>query len=425
MIGCTGFARDLHAAPACITLPAMTRLTRFALPAILALTACAPGTSPAPTPLSNDPAAVHERVIALDTHLDTPLHFNRAGWSIADRHTFATGLTHVDVPRMRDGGLDGGFFVVYTPQGDVNAAGYAAAARHAETRLAAVERVFGEQHALMTLATRADDAPRIAATGRRISYISVENSFPLGDSVSGLADWYARGVRMVGPVHSRDNQFADSATGQNRWGGLSPLGRQWVAEMNRLGMVIDGSHSSDAALRQMMALSTTPVILSHSGFKAIYEHRRNVDDALAREVAAQGGVIHINSVFLSRFNNSAARSPLYDQLDEIDHLTPDQQRRLAADWAALDRTERVNEGDFNLFMRALLHCLDVVGVDHCGIGADWDGGGGVAGLDDVSALPRITAALMTAGYSEADVAKIWSGNILRVMRQVEAAAARR
>lgn len=403
----------------------MTRLPLLTLPALAALAACAPATSPAPAPLSNDPAAVHERVIALDTHLDTPLHFNRAGWSIADRHSFASDLSHVDIPRMRDGGLDGGFFVVYTPQGEINAAGYAEAAHHAESRLASVERVLGEQRAAMTLATRAADAARIAATGRRISYISVENSYPLGDSIAGLAEWHRRGVRMAGPVHSRDNQFADSATGQNRWGGLSPLGRQWVAEMNRLGMVIDGSHSSDAALRQLMALSTTPVILSHSGFKAIYDHRRNVDDTLAREVAAQGGVIHINSVFLSRFNNSAARSPLYDQLDEIDRLTPEQQRQLAADWAALDRTERVNEGDFDLFMRALLHCLQVVGVDHCGIGADWDGGGGVAGLDDVAALPRITAALMAAGYSEEDIGKIWSGNILRVMREVEAVAARR
>jgi len=403
----------------------MKRLTLFTLPAFLALAACSPATAPAPAPLSNDPAAVHERVLALDAHLDTPVHFNRSEWSLADRQTFASHLTHVDIPRMREGGLDGGFFVVYTSQGPVSAEGYAAAARHAESRLVSVERVLREQREAMTLATRAEDAARIAATGRRISYISIENSYPLGESVAGLADWYARGVRMAGPVHSRDNQFADSATGQNRWGGLSPLGRQWVAEMNRLGMVIDGSHSSDAALRQMMALSSTPVILSHSGFKAIFDHRRNVDDALAREVAAQGGVIHINSVFLSLFNNSAARAPLYDQLDDIDQLTPEQQRRLAADWAALDRTERVNEGDFDLFMRALFHCLQVVGVDHCGIGADWDGGGGVAGLDDVAALPRITAALMARGYSEEDIGKIWSGNILRVMREVEAAAASR
>lgn len=391
---------------------------------MLSLAACTPSGAPAPgAAAATDPAAVHQRILTLDTHLDTPLHFDRAGWDFTQRHTFATDLSHVDVPRMREGGLDGGFFVVYTPQEDLTPAGTAAEAAHAERRLSAIERVLREHPDQLTLATRAADAARIARTGKRIVFISVENSAPLGDSVAGLADWYRRGVRMAGPVHSRDNQFADSATGNRRWGGLSPLGRQWVAEMNRLGIIVDGSHSSDEALRQMMALSTTPVILSHSGFKSIFDHRRNVDDALAREVAAQGGVIQVNSVFLSRFNNSAARAPLYDLLDRIDELTPEQQRDLAARWAALDRTERVNEGDFDLFMRALKHCLDTVGVDHCGVGADWDGGGGVAGLDDVTALPRITARLLEWGYSEADVQKIWSGNILRVMRAVEAAAA--
>ena len=397
----------------------------FGLAFGLSLAACAPApVADRAATVDNSPAAVHARVLTLDTHLDTPLHFDRAGWSIADRHSFAGDLSHVDLPRMRDGGLDGGFWVVYTPQGALDAAGFRAAAAFAERRLAAIERVIGEQADGMTLATRADEAARIAATGRRFAYLAVENSYPLGDSTAGLADWQRRGIRMAGPVHSRTNQFADSATGEARWNGLSALGRQWVSEMNRLGLVIDGSHASDTALRQMMALSPVPVILSHSGFRAIYEHRRNIDDALAREVAADGGVIQINSVFLSRFNNSAARAPLYDRFDSIWELSPDEQRQLAADWAALDRTERVNEGDFDLFMRALLHCIAVVGVDHCGIGADWDGGGGVAGLDDVAALPRITAALLAAGFGESDVAKIWSGNALRVLRAAEAYAAR-
>jgi membrane dipeptidase len=395
--------------------------------AALTLTACSPSPAPEASGPANDPAAIHARILTLDTHLDTPVHFDRPGWSSADRHTFATDLTHVDLPRMREGGLDGGFFVVYTPQGALTAAGYAAAAAQAGRRLSAIERVLREQAGAMTRATRADDAARIAATGRRAAFISVENSYPLGDSIAsmtaGLTDWQARGVRMAGPVHSRDNQFADSATGNNRVGGLSQLGRRWVEQMNRLGMVIDGSHSSDTALRQMMALSSVPVVLTHSGFKAIFDHPRNIDDALAREVAADGGVIQVNSVFLSRFNNSAARAPLYDRFDRIDTLSPAEQRQLAADWAALDRSERVNEGDFALFMRALLHCLDVVGVNHCGLGADWDGGGGVRGMEDVTALPRITAALLNAGYSEADVAKIWSGNVLRVLRAAEVHAA--
>ncbi len=392
--------------------------------AALTLVSCAPAGVPEAVPLSNDPAAIHERILTLDTHLDTAVHFDRPGWSIADRHTFADDLSHVDLPRMREGGLDGGFFVIYTQQGPLTPQGYAQASQHAARRLAAIERVFAANRDAMTLATRAADAAQIAATGRRAAYISIENSYPLGDSIAGLAEFYRRGVRMAGPVHSRDNQFAASATGQNSAGGLTPLGRQWVAEMNRLGMVIDASHASDTALREMMALSRTPIMLSHSGFKTIFDHRRNVDDALAREVAADGGVIQINSVYLSRFNNSAARSPLYDQFDQITELTSQQQRQLADDWAALDSSERVNEGDFALFMRALLHCLDVVGVEHCGIGADWDGGGGVAGLDDISALPKITAALLAAGYNEADVAKIWSGNVLRVLRAAEAARSR-
>lgn len=391
----------------------------------LLLAACAPAgreESAAPAP------SLHERLLTIDTHLDTPVHFDRAGWSIADRHDFANDLSHVDLPRMREGGLDGGFFVVYTPQGPLTAEGYADAAHHAERRLAAIQRVLREQAGAMTLATGADDAARIAATGRRIAYVSVENSTALGEDVAamraGLADWYRRGVRMAGPVHSRDNQFADSATGSNRVGGLSQLGRRWVAEMNRLGLIIDGSHSSDDALRQMLALSRTPIILSHSGFKAIYDHPRNISDELAREVAAHGGVIHINSVFLSRFNSTAARAPLYDRFDRIWTLSPAEQAALAREWAALDQRERVNEGDFALYMRALLHCLRLVGPDHCGIGADWDGGGGLADMADVTALPRITQALRDAGYGEGDIAKVWGGNVLRLLDAAEQEARR-
>lgn len=386
--------------------------------------ACSP--APAPEPASvNSPAAIHERILALDTHLDTPVHFDRPGWTIAARHDFATDLSHVDIPRMREGGLDGGWWVVYTPQEQaLDDAGHAAALAFARRRLDAIHRVVRDNGAAMEIALTADDAARITSAGKRIVFISMENSYPVGEDVALMADFYRRGVRMAGPVHNRGNALADSAGGPVRHGGLSAAGRRWVAEMNRLGIIIDGSHASDDTLRQMMALSETPVVLSHSGFKAIFDHRRNIDDALAREVAAQGGVIHINSVFLSRYNSTPARDALSERMERMDGMTPSRQREVADAWAALDRTERVNEGDFALFMRALLHCLEVVGVDHCGIGADWDGGGGLRDFEDVRALPRVTAALLAAGYDETDVEKIWSGNILRVMRAVEANARR-
>ena len=399
--------------------------TTFAILTALTLAACSPSRAPEAARLSDDPAAVHARMLVLDTHLDTPVHFDRAGWSIAERHTFASDLSHVDLPRMREGGLDGGFFVVYTPQGALTAAGYAAMLAHARRRLAAIHRVVQGNRAAMQIALTAGDAARIAATGRRAVFISVENMGVIGDDLSLADEFYRGGVRMAGPVHSRTNQLADSATGERRWSGLSPLGRRWVAAMNRLGIVIDGSHSSDETVRQMIRLSRTPIILSHSGFKAIFDHRRNVDDRLAREIAASGGVIQVNSVFLSRFNNSAARAPLYDQLDAIDTLSSAAQARLAADWATLDRSERVNEGDFDLYMRAMMHCLQLVGWEHCGMGADWDGGGGVAGMEDITALPHVTARLLAAGYSEARVQRVMGYNALRLLRAAEIEAGHR
>ncbi|MCU0729452.1 MAG: dipeptidase [Sphingopyxis sp.] len=391
----------------------------------LTLTACSPSPAPEAAAGGADPAAIHARTLTLDTHLDTPVVFARRDWDFAARHDWASDLSHVDLPRMTtNGALDGGFFVIYTPQGEIGAADDAAALAHARARLAVTQRTFAANSRAIGLALTADDALRIDRSGRRVAFLAMENSSPLGTDLSLLEEFYRAGVRMAGPVHNRGNRLADSAGGPVRHGGLSELGRQWVREMNRLGIIIDGSHSSDDTLRQMMALSTTPVILSHSGFKAIFDHRRNIDDTLAREVAAQGGVIHINSVFLSRYNSTPARDALSDRMEQMDRMPVAEQRALAAEWAALDRTERVNEGDFALYMRALLHCLRVVGVDHCGIGADWDGGGGLSDMEDIEANPRITAALIAAGYSAADVEKIWSGNILRVLRAVEAARTR-
>ena len=400
----------------------MTRT--FAIAAALSLAACTPGAAPAPAAPA-DPATVHARILTLDTHLDTPIHFDRAGWDFAARHDFYSDLSQVDLPRMETGGLDGGFFVLYTSQGELTPAGYAAAADHAARRLAAIERTLATNSRAIARVSSAREAEAVVARGGRFAFISVENSYPLGESIAGLADWRRRGVLMAGPVHNRGNQFGDSASGGTaRWGGLSPLGRQWVAEMNRLGMIIDASHASDASLAQMLELSAAPIILSHSGVDAVFDHPRNVSDAQLRAIAARGGVVQMNSVFLSRFNLTPAREPLYDRFDNIERLNADEVRQLGAEWRALDATERVNEGDFDLFMRALFHCLDVVGPQHCGIGADWDGGAGMAGFDDISVLPRITAALMARGYSEADVAAIWGGNVLRVLREVEAVRVR-
>jgi membrane dipeptidase len=389
-----------------------------ALPLVLILAACAPGTKTA-EPV--DAAALHEKLLVLDTHLDTPANFGRPGWDIAQRHTMTEDMTQVDLPRMKQGGLDGGFWVIYTAQGPLDAKGFAAAKAFALKRSDEIAAIVAKNPDTMALATTADDAAKIAATGKAIVYQSIENSYPLGEDLSLLGEFYRRGVRMAGPVHSADNQFADSTTGKARWGGLSPLGKKWVAEMNRLGMVIDGSHSSDAALDQMLALSKTPIILSHSGPKAANDHPRNLDDGRIKALAAKGGVVQINSIFLAPLNSSPERDALDARKEKLSTMTPEEQRKLAADFAALDAKAPFQDASFEMFMASMLHVLKLVGADHVGLGADWDGGGGVKGMEDVSLLPKITARLLKEGYSETDIAKIMGGNTLRLLRAAEAA----
>lgn len=373
--------------------------------------------------VGDTPAQVHARLLTLDSHLDTPVLFERPGWSFAARHDFDTDRSQVDLPRM-DAGLDGGFFVIYTPQGPLTPAGYAAALRAATRRADALGLTLVTFRDRIGLATVAEDAAALDRAGRRVAYLSIENSYPLGDDVASmrinLRRFHARGVRMAGPVHSRNNQFADAATDTPRWNGLSPLGRAWVAEMNRLGLVIDGSHASDAALDQMIALSKSPVVLSHSGPRALFDHPRNVSDAAMRRLAASGGVMQINSVFLVPLASTPRVDALLARGGGLEGQSPAQQAATLAAVRALHAgPEPYTTATFDMFMASLLHALDVMGVDHVGLGADWDGGGGAAGMMDVAALSRVTERLLAAGYVEADLQKIWSGNLLRLVSRAE------
>lgn len=370
-----------------------------------------------------DPAAVHSRLLTLDTHLDTPLHMMRPGWDFAERHDYVTDNSQVDGPRMIEGGLDGGFFVIWTPQGELNEEGYARAAAMAVARQQTILAMIAANPETVERADRAEDAARIAASGRRFVYQSIENSYPLGEDIGALQGYYDNGVRMAGPVHSSTNQFADSATGEARWGGLSPLGRELVAEMNRLGIVVDGSHASDAAFDQLLELSATPIILSHSGPKAAFDHPRNLDDARIARLAETGGVISVNSIYLAPRGRSPEWEAIGARFMEMFSESADVQAAYVRDLRALEAVSPREDSDFEMYMASLLHLIDVAGVEHVGFGADWDGGGGVEGMRDITALPRVTARLLAAGYSEADLGKMWSGNVLRLLRNAEAHSA--
>ncbi len=382
-------------------------------------------------PVGDDPVTpadrlAHDQMLILDTHLDTPELFEHPGWDFARWHDRDFDKSQVDIPRMEQGGLDGGFFVIYTAQGPLTPEGYAKARNGALVRANWIQKVVAAHPDKLELATTFADAARIAKTGKRIVYQSIENSYPLGEDLSLLAYFYKLGVRLAGPVHFRNNQFGDSATDKvKQWGGLSPLGKQWVAEMNRLGMVIDVSHASDDVFDQALALSKTPIIASHSGPKAIYDHPRNLDDERMRKLAKAGGVLQVNSVYLVAGDNNKARDAVSDRQDEWWSLSEAEQKKLIADKAVADITDPYLGADFELFMKSLLHAIQVMGVDHVGIGADWDGGGGVRGFEDITALPKVTARLRKEGYKDADIEKIWSGNVLRVLKAAEDYAAKK
>lgn len=374
--------------------------------------------------------AIHERAIVLDTHLDTPANLHRPGWSIRDSHQHDGEYSQVDLPRMKIGGLDGGFWVVYTAQGARDEAGNRKARDHGLVRLTAIREMVAANPQDFELALTAADAERISKAGKRVVFISMENASPLASDPSLLSAYQSLGLRMLGVTHTRNNDFGDSSTDPagNEWNGLSPKGRDLVKQANRLGILLDGSHASDLVVDQLLQLSKAPIVLSHTSADAEFDHPRNLDDERIRKLAAAGGVIHVNAYggYLIPIPKIAERETEIQALEARfgsgGTLSPAQIQELLAGQAAINAKYPVPRATFEDYMRHLLHILKVAGPKHVGIGADWDGGGGVAGLEDVAALPKITQRLLKEGYSEQEVRDIWGGNLLRILSQVEQAA---
>ena len=381
--------------------------------------------------VSTEARRVHDAAIVLDTHLDTPANLARPGWDIADDHAHEGDLSQVDLPRMKSGGLDGGFWVIYTAQGARDDAGKQAARNHGLERLVAIREMLASHADSMGLALTSDDALSIATAGKRVSFISMENAAPLAADPSLLVAYHTLGLRMLGITHVLNNDFGDSSTDAKgaEWGGLSPAGKALVAEANRLGILLDASHASDAVFDQLLALSRAPIVLSHTSADAVFDHPRNIDDARIRRLAEKGGVIHVNAFggYLTdipkRPEREAALKALSEKFGPESRLSVDAAPAYLRERRAIEARYPVKRATFEDYMAHRLHIINIAGVDHVGIGADWDGGGGVVGMEDVSALPLITQRLLAAGYSEDDIRKIWGGNLLRVLRDAQAVAA--
>lgn len=381
----------------------------------------------APAFAKADPAAaLHQRLICLDTHLDTPASLARPGWDMTQRHSRDADFTQVDYPRMVEGGLDGGFFAIYMPQGPLTPEGMQAARDAALLRAVEIRELVAAHPDKFELAFEADDAARIAAKKKIIVYQSIENSYPLGDDITLLRGFYRLGVRMVGFIHFKNNQFGDSATDKPQWNGLSPKGRELAALGNDLGMVLDASHASDQVFDQMMEISRAPIILSHSGCRAVHDHPRNIDDDRIKKLAAAGGTIQINSYNSYLIDvppnpeRDKARGALMQKMRDLGPLTPKARaavmREVASGMKALEARYPEPRATFDTYMSHVTYALDLVGPEHVGVGCDWDGGGGVAGMEDVTSIPKITERLVKLGYGETQLAAFWGGNALRVLK---------
>lgn len=371
----------------------------------------------------------HDGFFTIDTHIDTPTaSLMRPGWDFAARHDRAADRSQCDLPRMAEGGLDALGFAVFVTQAARTPAGYARAQDSALRVIGRVHEVVAANSALCALALRADDGPRLKAEGRRALYLAIENSYSLGLDAGNVAKFHALGVRLLGLNHMLHNDLADSSTDPRgpEWNGLSPFGREVVAECNRLGVVLDGSHASDQAVWDLFECSRTPPLLTHTGCRALCDHPRNVGDDLLRALAAKGGVIQINALPITvthvpEDGRYAELNKFLLRLVDIE-MTPEMRGALGAEWRRLDEKYPNPRCTLDDYIRHIEHAVAVAGIDHVGIGCDFDGGGGFEGLNEVSDYPKLTAALRARGWAEADLAKLWGGNTLRVLRACEAAA---
>jgi membrane dipeptidase len=377
-------------------------------------------------------ATLQKKLLTLDSHLDTPANFHREGFDILQRHDH-NALSQVDLPRMREGALDGGFWAIYTDQGDRSPAAHQHDRDAGLLRLMEIREMLAAHPDTFALALTPVDAARIKAAGKRVVYISMENASPLVDDPSLLSFYHLAGLRLLSTVHFANNEFADSATDSKgaEWKGLSPAGKALVDEAVRLGIVIDQSHASDAVFDDLIQRMPVPFVLSHSSSRAIYNHPRNLDDARLKQLAKAGGVIQVNAYggYLIHTGKNDARTQaeaaLMKQIGaEYDDLSMAQGEALKQGLEEIDQRLPLRKATLDDFFEHVEHILAVVGPEHVGIGLDWDGGGGLADLQDVSALPKITAWLLRKGYTEQQIAGIWGGNLLRVMAQAQAHAAK-
>jgi membrane dipeptidase len=392
--------------------------------------------------------AVHEKIITLDTHVD----FNPNDLVGEPNYTQRLA-TQFNLPKMIDGGLKGLFFVVYVGQtretqnpDAFKPAGYERAYARAVEKFAAIQRFTTEiAPDKIELALNSADIRRIGAQGKRIALIGVENGYPLGDDIARVQEFYECGARYLSLTHNGHNQLGDSHTGERdgwKWHGLSAFGEQVIREMNRLGMMIDVSHASKTAMLKTAAISRAPIIASHAAVRALCDVSRNLDDEQLLALKETDGVLQVvaygdfvKTTKPDSAERAAAIATLRRILDLPNGNGPAHRARFQAALMQLAEEQRCeyeaklaeidsqHPGDAPATVKDFVDHIDyavrLIGIDHVGISSDFDGGGGVVDWNDASETFNVTLELVRRGYTEAQIEKLWGGNLLRVMAEVE------
>lgn len=390
---------------------------------------------------------VHAEVITIDTHCD----INVSNFTEETNYTQRLN-TQVDIPKMKEGGLDVAWFIVYTGQGELNEEGYSKAKENAYSKFEAIANLtsqFAPED--IELARSSQEVFDIVDRGKLVAMIGVENAYPIGTDLSEVERYHELGARYISLAHNGHSQFSDSNTGEadDVWlhNGLSELGVQMVAEMNRLGIMIDISHPSKEAIKDMVSLSKAPIIASHSSARALCDHSRNLDDEQLMWIKENGGVVQ--TVAFSSYLNTEKHNAYSSYLSDIETSIKDslqieipprrswsqlddsqiqealdnyrKVRGIASEIAAVDENapEAVSVKDF---VDHIDYMVELIGIDHVGISSDFDGGGGIHGWRDASETENVTRELLERGYAEEDIKKLWGLNLLRVLDEVQAVA---
>ena len=397
---------------------------------VLAGATCTPSAPPAATePAATAaapaaPADVHARAIVVDSHDDTTqrMFFDK---------TFDLGVRHadgnIDIPRMREGGLDALFFSIWVPSDVTGPVAVKRALQQIDLVHEAVRRHAND----LVLATTAADVRRAASEKKIAALMGMEGGHMIDDDLGTLRDYARLGVRYLTLTHFKNNNWADSSTDRPKHNGLTDFGKDVVRELNRLGVMVDISHVADKTFADVLTLTTVPVIASHSSCRVISNHPRNMSDDMMRALAKNGGVIMINYEvsYLSEESRVASEKSggVVRILDRMSKACGGDEACSMLRIARFTR-DAMDKGtlpavSWEKIVEHIDHAAKVAGVDHVGLGSDFDGATMPIGMEDASQLPRLTAALLAKGYSTADVEKILGGNILRVMERVQRGAA--